>query len=85
MLAKAVDQLASMLNMPPPFASKLAPTGLCSELLNLTRTKKACNRRPFFVLRVIYGLCARDRNSWDCISSKRLKVRWNSKVKRPPV
>ncbi len=22
-----------------------------------------------------YGLCARDRNSWDCISNRRLKVR----------
>ncbi len=31
------------------------------------------------------GLCARARNSCDCISSKRLRVRWNSKLRRPPV
>lgn len=30
------------------------------------------------------GLCGRDRYSCDCISSRRLRVRWNSNSRRPP-
>jgi hypothetical protein len=58
---------------------------VCASQASAQRKSVRASQADAHRRRCYQGLCARDRNSWDCISSKRLKVRWNSKFRRPPV